>query len=135
MIPVLSKWIITLFGAFIIFVGFLMLFAPEKARATLRKAGSTNFINYAEITIRLIPAVALILYSDFSKFPLAFTIFGWFMLITSLILYFVPRKIHHAFSMKSAEMLKPIYFQLISPFAFLFGGLIIYSVNWITNYT
>ncbi len=126
MITILSKWII-LFGLFIIFVGFLMLFAPEKARAILRKAGSSNFINYAEITIRLIPAVALILYSDFSKFPLASTIFGWFMLITSLILYLIPRKIHHAFSMKSATMLKPIYVQLISPFAFLFGGLIIFS--------
>jgi len=39
----------------------------------------------------------------------------------------VPRKMHHQFSMKSADMLKPIYFQLISPFAFLIGGLIIYN--------
>lgn len=127
MILTLAKWAVIIFGIFIIFVGFLMLFAPERARATLRKAGSTNFINYAEITIRLIPAVALILYSDFSKFPLAFTIFGWFMGITSLILYLVPRKTHHAFSMKSADMLKPKYVQLISPFAFLFGGLIIFN--------
>lgn len=93
----------------------------------MRKAGSTNFINYVEITIRLIPAIALILYADFSKFPEAFEIFGWIMLITSLILYAVPRKIHHKFSMKSADILKPIYFQLISPFAFIFSGLIIYN--------
>lgn len=49
------------------------------------------------------------------------------MLITSLILYAVPRKMHHKFSMKSADVLIPIYFQLISPFAFIFGGLIIYN--------
>ena len=128
MITTISKWTVLLFGAFIIFVGFIMLFAPKKARATLRKAGSTNFINYMEITIRLIIAVALILYADFCKFPEAFIIFGWFMLITSLILYIVPRKTHHNFSLKSAEILKPIYFQLISPFAFLFGGLIIFNV-------
>ena len=42
----------------------LMLFKPKRARATLRKAGSTNFINYAEITIRMIPATALIIYAD-----------------------------------------------------------------------
>lgn len=123
----LAKWVIIMFGIFIIFVGFLMLLEPQKARKILRKAASTNFINYAEITIRLFPAIALILYSDFSKFPEAFKIFGWFMLITSLILYIVPRKIHHNFSMKSADILKPIYIRLISLFAFLLGGLIIYN--------
>lgn len=127
MITEIAKWVVILFGVFIIFIGFVMFINPKKARVTLRKAGSTNFINYVEITIRLIPAIALILYADFSKFPEAFEIFGWIMLITSLILYAVPRKIHHKFSMKSADILKPIYFQLISPFAFIFSGLIIYN--------
>jgi uncharacterized membrane protein YfcA len=130
MITSLVKWTTVLFGVFIIFVGLLMLFAPKKARAILRKAGSNNFINYAEITVRLIPAAAMILYSDFSKLPIAFKIFGWIMVITSLILYLIPRKTHHNFSMKSADILKPIYFQLISPFAMLFGALILYNVNW-----
>lgn len=130
MIITAAKWIIFLFGVFIIFVGLLMLFAPKKARAILRKAGSNNFINYAEITLRLIPAIAMILYADFSKLPLAFKIFGGIMVLTSLILYLIPRKTHHSFSMKSADLLKPIYFQLIAPFAMLFGGLIIFNVNW-----
>jgi uncharacterized membrane protein YfcA len=127
MITIMAKWITILFGSFIILVAFFMLFKPKKVRATLRKAGSTNFINYAEITVRIIPATAMIFYADFSKFPLAFKAFGLFMLITSFVLYFVPRKTHHSFSMKSADILKPIYFQLISPFALLFGILIIYN--------
>lgn len=110
------------------FVSALMLFNPKKARATLRKAGSTNFINYAEITIRMIPATALIVYSDFSKFPEVFKIFGWFMLVTSWVLYFVPRQLHYNFSNKSADILKPTYFQLISPLSFIIGVIIIYSV-------
>ena len=128
MITELAKWVVIFFGIFIISIGFVMLINPIKARNTLRKAGSTNFINYAEITLRLIPALALILSSDLSKFPLAFKIFGWLMLLTSLILYAVPRKILHKFSMKSADILEPLYFQLISPFAFLLGGLILYNV-------
>ena len=127
MILEIAKWVVIFFGLFIVFIGFIMLVKPKNARTILRKAGSTNFINYAEITIRLIPATALIFHSDFSKYPEAFKIFGWIMLITSLILYVVPRKLHHKFSMKSADVLKPIYFQLISPIAFLFGGLIIYN--------
>jgi len=128
MIDFFAKWTIILFGFFFVYVGFLMLIRPDKAREILRKAGSTNFINYAEITIRIIPAVGLILSADNSKFPEIFKIFGWFMLCTSLVLYFVPRQLHHNFSLKSAEILKPLYFQLISPFSFLIGILLIYSV-------
>ncbi|MBA4298926.1 hypothetical protein SAMN03080617_01572 [Algoriphagus alkaliphilus] len=123
-----AKYTVILFGLFIICVGVLMLFAPKKARETLKKMASTNFINYTEITVRMIPAMGLIIYSDFSKYPFAFKVFGWFMLGTSLVLYFIPRKWHHTYSLKSAEILKPLYFQLLSPIAFLMGGAIIYCV-------
>ena len=129
MLTTIAKWTIISFGIFFIGVGFIMLFSPQKARQILRKAGSTNFINYAEITIRMIPAAALILSADISKYPEILKIFGWFMLCTSLVLYFVPRQIHHRFSLKAANILKPIYFQVISPFAFVIGGAIIYSVT------
>ena len=128
MIDTIAKWTIIIFGVFFIFVGFLMLIKPQKARAILRKAGSTNFINYAEITIRMIPAIGLILSADNSKFPDILKIVGWFMLCTSLILYFIPRQLHHNFSTKAADILKPFYFQLISPFSILFGILLIYCV-------
>ena len=124
----ISKWIVLFFAVFLISSGFLMLLNPKKALQILRKAGSTNFINYAEITIRMIPAIALIWYADFSKYPDFFKILGWFMLVTSLILYFIPRKLHHAYSLKWADIIKPFYFQLISPFAILFGLTLIYCV-------
>ncbi len=128
MVGVIAKWTIIIFGLYFISVGLLMLINPKKANDILRKAGSTNFINYMEISIRIIPAVGLILSADNSKFPDIFKIFGWFMLLTSLVLYFVPRQLHHNFSVKAADIIKPFYFQLISPFAFLIGALLIYSV-------
>jgi uncharacterized membrane protein YfcA len=128
MIDAIAKWTIIIFGLFFICVGLLMLINPKKANQILRKAGSTNFINYAEITIRIIPAVGLILSAENSKYPDIFKIFGWFMLLTSLVLYFVPRQMHHNFSLKAADILKPFYFQLISPFAFLIGTWLIYNV-------
>jgi len=129
MIGIIAKCTMIIFGIFFICVGFLMLIKPQNARTILRKAGSTNFINYAEITIRMIPAVGLILSADNSKYPDIFKIFGWFMLLTSIVLYFVPRQLHHKFSMKAADILKPFYFQLISPFAIGIGTLIIYCVT------
>ena len=124
---IIAKWTVIVFGIFFIYSGLVMLFAPKKARQILRKGGSTNLINYAEITIRMIPAAALVIYSDFSKYPVVFKNFGWLMLVNSFVLYFVPRQLHHNFSLKCADILVPLYFQLISPFAFFFGAAIIYS--------
>jgi uncharacterized membrane protein YfcA len=128
MIETTAKWITILFGLFFIAAGVLMLFAPKKANAILRKAGSTNVINYGEITLRLIPAVALILAAENAKYPEVFQIVGWFMLCTSVVLYFVPRQRHHNFSVRAAHILKPRLFQLISPFACAIGVFLIYCV-------
>ena len=125
----IAKWTVILFGVFIIIAGMLMLFAPEKARQILRKAGSTNLINYGEITLRMLPAAALILYAESSKTPQFFSLLGWIMLGTSIVLYLVPRRWHHTYSLKCAELIKPLYFQFISPIAFLFGGTLIYSCS------
>lgn len=125
----IAKWTVILFGIFFICAGMIMLFSPRKTRQLVRTAGSTNFINYAEITLRMIPAIGLILSADISKYPLIFSIVGWFIVVTSLVLYFVPRHLHHKLSIKFADILKPFYFQLISPFAFGIGILIIYCVT------
>jgi len=125
---IVAKYIVLLFGFFIISMGVIMLLNPKRSRATLQKAGSTNFINYAEITLRLIPAVSLIIAAPISKYPQFFEIFGWIMTSTSLLLFCIPRKWHHAFSMKSAEKLTPLYFRLISPFAIMGGGFIVWSI-------
>lgn len=124
----ISKCLILTFGAFVFFSGTIMLFKPNLAREILKKFGSTNLINYGEITMRMIVGIALIYYSEFSKFPSILNISGWFMSVTALILYFVPRNLHHAFSVKCAEIIKPIYFQIIAPFAFILGYSIIYMV-------
>jgi len=126
---IIAKWIVVIFGLFFVCVALLMLIKPQKARTILRKAGSTNFINYAEITLRMIPAIALIVVADSSSIPFIFNIIGWFMLCTSFVLYFIPRRLHHQFSSRAADFLQPLYFQIISPFAFIIGLLLIYCVT------
>ena len=125
---IVAKWTVIFFGVFIIAAGILMLFAPSKARSVLRKAGSTNIINYTEISLRMLPGIALVLYAHLSIFPLLLTILGWFILATSFILFFVPRRIHHNYSLTCAEIIKPLYFRFISPLAFAFGAFLIYAV-------
>lgn len=125
---IMSKSVVVLFGIFLIGVGLLMLIKPTKAREYLKKAGSTNLINYTEITIRMIPAVGLVLYSEYSKFPEFLKYLGWFMILTSAVLYFVPRWTHHRYALLCADILKPQLIKVTSPFSILFGIGIIYSV-------
>ena len=125
---IIAKYIVIFFGVFLIGVGFMMLLKPAKAREYLRQAGSTNLINYTEITIRMIPAAGLVLYSEYSKFPEILKYLGWFMIVTSLVLYFVPRRIHHRYALMCADILTPQLIRVISPFSMLFGIGIIYSV-------
>lgn len=105
-----------------------MLLKPVKAIEYLKKAGSTNLINYTEITIRMIPAAGLVLYSEYSKFPEILTYLGWFMIVTSLVLYVVPRRIHHGYALKCADILSPQLMRVLSPLSLLFGIGMIYSV-------
>jgi len=128
MILLVAKYVVVLFGVFLIGVGVLMLVWPATARAVLRKAGSTNLINYAEITVRMIPAAGLVIYSNASRFPDAFSLLGWFMIATSVVLYFVPRTVHHKYALWTAEILTPARIRLISPLSILFGCAVLYSV-------
>ncbi len=128
MTTLIGRGLVAIFGIYLILAGLIMLFKPEKARSILRKAGSTNLINYAELSLRMVPAVGLILSAEYSKFELFFKLLGWFMFISSIIIMIIPRQMHHQYSIKSAEILKPRYFQLISPLSFTFGGFLIYAV-------
>ena len=65
----------------------------------------------------------------FYKFPDYFKIFGCFMLITSVVLDFIPIQIDYNYSLKCAEIIKFFYFQLISPFAILIRTVILYFVS------
>ena len=106
-----------------------MLFSPQRVRGILRQFASTDLINYSEISLRLIVGVSLIISGNDSRYPIFSQILGWFMTITALVLYIIPRIIHYNFSLQSADRLKPLYIRLLAPLAFLFGGFIIYNLG------
>lgn len=129
MIEIFSKYTLILFGAFFIVAGLIMLLKPETVRNTIKKAGSTKFINYAELLIRMIPGLAFVLYAEYSNYSIHFKIIGYFIIFSSIIILLIPRKIHHRFSVQCAEILKPTYLRLISPISIIVGFTLIFSVT------
>ncbi len=125
---ILAKTIIISFGLLFIFSGFVMLIKPSLFRRWIALAGSTNTINYTEITLRMLPAAAMIYLAATSKYPIGFQVIGGFMIATSLVLYCIPRQKHHELSQNFAKTLKPLYLRLIAPLAFILGILLIDAV-------
>lgn len=126
----ISKIVVLLFGVFLILSGFLMLFNPFYVKKTISKAGSTYFINYTELGIRLLIGIAF-LYSDFlSVYDRYFTIIGYFLIFSALLLMVVPIKKHNAFSKKAADFLKPNHFKILGPISIVIGTILIYIIIW-----
>lgn len=125
---IIGKFILILFGVFLIGCESLMLLHPAFVRSTLRKAGSTPVINYGELSLRMIPALGFILYAPDAIYPISFKVIGWYIIFTSTLLMVIPRKIHNKISNRFADFLTPRIFTLISPLAFLLGGFLIYIV-------
>ena len=123
-----SKYIIICFGLFLIYSGFLMFLNPEKVRVIIGKAGSTILINYGELIIRLLLGISFVISAGVNAYQQYFTIFGYFLIISAVILMLTPMKTHHKFSTKAAETLKPIYLRICAPFSIGFGILILLAI-------
>ncbi|WP_445716789.1 hypothetical protein [Flavobacterium sp.] len=124
----LSKSIIICFGVFLIYSGFLMFLNPEKARNIIGKAGSTFVINYGELVTRLVLGLSFVICAKINPYEQYFNIFGYFLIISAVILMLTPMKTHHKFSTKAAETLKPIYLRICAPFSIAFGLLILVAI-------
>lgn len=122
MIEKISFLLLFAFGLFLIWSSYMLFFNPEKVKKIIAMAGSTTFINYFELTIRLIVGIAFIFVS--TKFDQVYSMIGYFLIISALILMIIPKKLHNGFSTKAAEKLKPIYLKIAAPFS-LFGGLLL----------
>ncbi len=127
MTTIASQSVVIFFGIWLIAVSILMFASPRTALRYLSKMASTNFINYLEISLRMIAGLALVAYSDSSKFPAIFNIFGLFVVITSAILFLVPRKWHALYSVWWSNKLKPPFVRFASAFSLAAGVFFIYA--------
>lgn len=117
----ISKIILILFGIFLIFSGFLMFFNPEKTKNIISKAGSTFAINYGELSIRLLIGLSFILVAMHTTYDLYFTIIGYFLIGSAIVLMCVPMKLHNKFSVYASNQFKPLYLRICAPFSIVFG--------------
>ncbi len=128
MLNQVAQLIIILSGIWLIYAGLLMFFKPLSAKNIIAKAGSTNLINYTELGLRGVWALAILQYASISVFPFFFKLFGIMLGITSIILLLIPRVWHARFAIWSSSKLTVPLLRLSAPFAIGFGLFLIYAV-------
>ncbi len=113
-----SLWLVT--------VGGLMAFRPQRFLYFLGKTASTRRINNTEQGLRLLVGAALVVQSGSSKVPMLFAIGGWFIIISSVILLIIPLRWHAGYALWWAERMRPWIVRAIAPASAAFGVGLLY---------
>ena len=123
---IIAFYIIFIFALFLIFIGVLMFIKPKTVKHIIAKAGSSYLYNFLELIPRLIIGIAFVFVE--SKFTFFLKYFGYFLILTALLIMLLPIKFHHKFSIKASNFLSPMYLRLASPISILFGAIILYAI-------
>jgi len=116
-----AKFIVGVFGLWMIGVSLMILVKPKLMLSALRKMASTNLINYSELSLRLLVGLGVISLAPFTPYTRLMQICGGFLIITAIILMLIPRRWHHAYAVWWADKLKPWHVQLATPLSFAVG--------------
>ena len=107
MVEALSQFIIGLFAIWLGGVAALCLFATKKALEFLAKMGSTPLIHFGEHVLRALVGLAFVGFATQTSYEFMFEAFGWFIVISSLLIMLAPRRWHHRYAQYWAQALQP----------------------------
>ena len=114
-------------GIFFLSLGRASLVAPARAsRFLLGFAGSPSK-HYAELVVRLLVGVAFVLAAPRAIAPVAFTFFGWLLLVTTAGLLIIPWHWHHRFAGRAVpEALR--FLPIVGIASVALGALVLWAV-------
>ena len=123
-VAVSSLWLIA--------VGFLMALRPRyclhlfSRMAASLEAGNWR-LNLTEQGLRLLAGAALIIRSPASKLPLLFEVFGWLVVVSSVLIIVAPMRWHAAYGTWWSRRLTPLVVRILSPLSAVAGAGLIYA--------
>jgi hypothetical protein len=85
-------------GLWLIGLGVWMALKPRQALAVLAAMGSSPLVHFGEMAVRTLIGAAVIGAAPASRAPMILTVFGGFLVVSALVLVFLPRRWHSAYS-------------------------------------
>jgi hypothetical protein len=118
--------IVVFAGIWLISLSAVAIVKPESLKEFFLKFASSAFTHFLEMVLRLIAGAAFVLCAPQMKYSLIFTVFGCLLIVTSVVLLFVPWKLHRDFAHRSLPMMNK-WMTLFGAVSFFGGALILYS--------
>ena len=128
---IISLGVIIAGGAWLIGIALLMAALPSYCLRLLGMMGDRLEaadwrLHFTEQGFRLVAGAALIIRSPSSKMPLLLFVFGWMIVVSSLIIIASPVRWHGAFATWWSLRLTPSIIRILSPVSLLMGAGLIY---------
>lgn len=96
--------IVLLTGAYLLGFATVATVAPERARGFLGGFARTRAAHFTELLVRLLVGAAFVFAASNVAFPGIFEIFGWIVLVTTVLLFLVPWRFHQRFASWSVPL-------------------------------
>lgn len=90
--------IVVLAGIWLIALATVAFAKPGRAKQFLNAFASSALTHFLEVFLRIIVGTAFVIYASQMNFSLVFIVFGWVLILTNVVLLFVPWKLHKRFA-------------------------------------
>lgn len=114
-------------GGWLVAAGGIMAFRPGRALHLLSLTASSQRANLVEQIPRLIAGAAMVVRAEVSKLPQLFTLGGWFIVATSLLLMVIPLAWHSGYALWWARRIPPVAVRAVAPFSIMAGAGLVYA--------
>lgn len=127
MIEILASAIIVLAALYLLGLAVASFLAPSRAARFLNGFAGSARVHFLEMLARLIVGGAFVVHAPHMLYPNAFLLFGWVLVVTSIILLLLPWRWHHRFAQK---FVPPItrHVWLIGIVSLPLGGVVLFAV-------
>lgn len=122
----LAAAIVVLAAAYLVGLALVSFFAPVQAARFLNAFAASLRAHLLEMSLRLLAGLAFIRFGPQMVFPGGFVMFGWLLVVTSVVLLLLPWRWHQRFARRSVAPMtrRPWVFGLV---ALPLGAAILYA--------
>ena len=126
--------VIVLAGGFLVGLGLVSMFAPGLAVPFLESFAGSAFAHYLELSLRLAVGAAFVVYAPRMPLAAVFAVYGWVIVVTTVVLFAVPWRWHRWFAERSVP---PIvrWLRLFAVVSFALGSAILTAAFMAVNRT
>lgn len=129
MIDGVASAVIVAAGLYLAVLGIACFVRPDSAANFLLGFANSAFVHYVELALRALVGAALVHSAAALSYPLVFIVFGWVLIVTSLVMFVVPWRWHQQFAQRAVPQALR-YISLLGVSSITLGVALVAAVVW-----